>query len=1440
MIDILFQGVDGGLKAAVCMENVLHLGLDIGSTTIKVVALDFAYNIIFSKYKRHLSDIKNTLISLINETYENFSGYKVTAMLTGSGGLTISDWIDIPFVQEVIAGTRAIEQFIPETDVAIELGGEDAKITYLTGGVEQRMNGICAGGTGSFIDQMASLLRTDAAGLNDLAKTYQVIYPIASRCGVFAKSDIQPLLNEGATKEDIAASVFQSVVNQTISGLACGKPIRGNVGFLGGPLYFLSELRNRFIETLKLTKKQVVFPENSHLFPAKGAAIISAKENVIDFQALKDKVNGLKSFSAHEVQRLKPLFADEAEYKEFRDRHDRYRVKRGELAEYTGSCFLGIDAGSTTTKAALIGEDGALLYSFYSSNEGKPLELIVKVLKEIYSKLPAGAQIVNSCVTGYGEHLLKAALSIDHGEIETVAHYKAADFFLPGVEFILDIGGQDMKCLKIKNGVIDSILLNEACSSGCGSFIETFAHSLGMNAAQFAEAALFSKNPIDLGSRCTVFMNSRVKQAQKEGAGVNDISAGLAYSVIKNALLKVIKLKNPAEVGEKVIVQGGTFYSDAVLRSFETVSQKKAVRPDIAGIMGAFGAALIAKERYREGYRTTLLQGEDLDTFRFETSLDRCSGCSNNCLLTINKFPGDRSFVSGNRCERGAGGEKNKNDIPNLFNYKYKKLFSYVPLRAEAAERGSIGIPRVLNMYENYPFWFTFFHALKFRVELSPRSSKSIYELGLETIPSESACYPAKIIHGHIMSLVSRGVKTIFYPCVVYENKELSDSDNCYNCPIVTSYPENIKNNMEILEENNIDLIKPFLSFNSRETLEKNLYEALSGFKIPREEIKAAVEKAWTEQERARGDIRNKGEEVLRTIRERGIKGVVLAGRPYHLDPEINHGIPEMITSYGMAVLTEDSVAHLGKIERPLGVVDQWMYHSRLYGAASFVCTQPDLELVQINSFGCGLDAVTTDEVQRILNDFGKIYTVLKIDEVNNLGAARIRIRSLISAVEERNKNGFSPSRRSRQSGRVIFTEEMKAGHTIICPQMSPIHFQFLAEAFRSCGYNADILPSVDVNAINEGLKYVNNDACYPALIVVGQIVNALKSGKYDLENTSVMITQTGGGCRATNYIGFLRKALKGAGFENIPVISMSAAGLEKNPGFKYSIGMLNKCMMGLIYGDLFMRVLYRTRPYEKVQGSAEKLYEKWAEICKESVRSGKKKDFKNNIHRIVEDFDRLEIENYSKPRVGVVGEILVKFHPTANNFIVDFLEKEGAEAVVPDLTDFLLYCAYDADFKYKYLGGKKISQISGNIVIKLIEYYRSELRRALRNSKRFEPPHHIDKLAQMVTPVVSLGNQTGEGWLLTAEMIELLESKVDNIVCLQPFACLPNHITGKGVLKELKRLYPSANITAIDYDPGASEVNQINRIKLMMNVAFKNMASENISKDDENTIETA
>ena len=1419
-----------------------RLGIDIGSTTVKIAILDEKNEVLFSDYQRHFANIQETLARLLIAAKEKLGELDLIPMITGSGGLTLATHLHVSFVQEVVAVATALKAIAPKTDVAIELGGEDAKIIYFTGGIDQRMNGICAGGTGSFIDQMASLLQTDASGLNDYAKSYKAIYPIAARCGVFAKSDIQPLINEGATREDLAASIFQAVVNQTISGLACGKPIRGHVAFLGGPLHFLPELKNAFIRTLRLTDEYIIDPDNSHLFAAIGSAMSAEQEAGVDINDLIERLQKGVSMD-HEVQRLAPLFKGEEDYREFEARHTGHSVKSGDFESYEGKIFLGIDAGSTTTKIALIGEDGQLLYKFYSSNEGSPLTTAIRAIEEIQKRMHPNAEIVYSCSTGYGEALLKAAFQLDEGEVETISHYYAAAFFEPDVDCILDIGGQDMKCIRIKDHTVDSVQLNEACSAGCGSFIETFAKSLGYSVQDFAKEALFAKNPVDLGTRCTVFMNSNVKQAQKEGATVADISAGLAYSVIKNALFKVIKIADASSLGKHIVVQGGTFYNDAVLRAFERTAECQCVRPDIAGIMGAFGAALIARERW-ENQATTMLPLDKIIALQYKTAMTRCQGCNNKCVLTVNQFGGGRRFISGNRCERGLGLDRKKKEVPNLFDYKMHRLFDIETLSEDEAPRGTIGIPRVLNLYENYPFWAVFFRELGFRVVLSPVSTRKIYELGIESIPSESECYPAKITHGHVSWLIKNGVKTIFYPCIPYERDEENGAGNHYNCPIVTSYAENIKNNVEEIETEHIRFLSPFMAFTNEKILSTQLEKIMQQeFGIPAAETRTAAHAGWAELLQVKKDVEAEGERAVQWCKENKKHGIVLAGRPYHIDPEIHHGIPDMIAGFGLAVLTEDSISHLGKVERPVVVSDQWMYHSRLYAAASYVKNTDDLDLVQLNSFGCGLDAVTTDQVSDILTGSDKIYTVLKIDEVNNLGAARIRIRSLIAALRVRDRKHYQRTVKSAAYDRVLFTKQMKKdNYTILCPQMSPIHFDLLAPAISAFGYNVVLLDNDDRRAVDMGLKYVNNDACFPSLCTIGQVMDALLSGKYDLNHTAIFMSQTGGGCRASNYIGFIRRALEKAGMGHIPVISVNVGNMEQNPGFKVTIPMAIKAIQATVYGDVMMRCLYATRPYEKVPGSAEQLHKKWRAICTKAVskRNPAMNEYRRIVRAIVKDFDELPRRPVKKPRVGVVGEILVKFSPLANNHIVDLLEREGAEAVMPDLLDFMYYSFYNLNFKAENLGFSKKGAFLCNVGIKLMDWFRADAKAALRRSKHFTEPGDIRHMAEMSSKFVSLGNMTGEGWFLTGEMLELIESGVKNIVCTQPFGCLPNHVVGKGVIKQLRASYPDANIIAVDYDPGASEVNQLNRIKLMLAMAQKNLRGESCALPEENDAQSS
>ncbi|WP_297569945.1 2-hydroxyacyl-CoA dehydratase [uncultured Anaerovibrio sp.] len=1397
------------------MNNLLRVGIDVGSTTIKVVVLNTERELVYKKYARHFSEINSALKDNLRALGKVIEDKKFSLALTGSAGMGIAERIGLPFVQEVIACAEAVKKLIPHTDTVVELGGEDAKVTYFGEAPEQRMNGVCAGGTGSFIDQMASLLSTDAQGLNALAEKGKEIYTIASRCGVFAKTDIQALMNDGAAKADIALSIFQAVVNQTISNLAQGRPIGGNVAFLGGPLHFLPELKKRFIKTLKLDDEHVVKVEEGNYFVAVGAAM-SEEAKPIDIKELNESIERAEAVTATENQQADfVLFENEQDYAAFKARHERDQVPKGDMSSYHGPLYVGIDAGSTTTKLAAIGKNKELLYTSYGSNHGSPLKTVVQEMQELYGAMNEDTYIASVTTTGYGEAIVKAALHADGGEVETFAHLRAAQEFCPEVSFVLDIGGQDMKCFYVHKGNIGSIILNEACSAGCGSFIENFAQSLKLTAGEFAAKALESKAPVDLGTRCTVFMNSKVKQAQKDGAAVGDISAGIALSVIKNALFKVMQLKDVNSLGENIVVQGGTFYNDAVLRSMELLLNRNVIRPDIAGLMGAYGAAILALESGNT--RSEILPAAELENFSVKTSSFRCNGCGNSCQVTVQIFPDGGRYFTGNRCERGAGQEKKERRAANIYRFKYDRLFNHYTPLAEAP-RGRIGIPRVLNMYEDFPFWFTFFTELGYEVVLSGESSAQLYYSGMATVPSDSLCYPAKLVHGHIMNLIEQGIDKIFYPCLPYNMPdEFHPTDNHFNCPVVASYAENIRGNMDVLRERNIEFLEPFLPINDRKKMVKRLYEELGAREgLSKNEIARATAKAYKELENYREEVRRKGMDILKDAEAKGQHVILLAGRPYHVDPEINHGIPEMIQSYDLPIISEDAVYHMPVKSEPLKIVNQWSYHARLYHAAHYVAEHDNVTLIQFSSFGCGLDALTTGQVKSILEDHDRIYTMIKLDDVSNLGAARIRLRSLMAALARRQPVEYTELEISE---RPRFTEECKEKHTILAPQMAPIHFEIFETVLNKYGYRV-MVPEMPRSAIDVGLKYVHNDMCYPAIVVIGQLLNAIQQGKCDPDNTSIMLFQTCGACRATNYINVLRQALKDAGYPQIPVFA--CWGLETD-AFKFTRDSLIDAIKAAVYGDVLMNVKNRTAPYEINKGDTEQLYKEWMERCKAELLEpkGSYKRFSANIKAIVEDFEAIPIdENMWKPKVGIVGEILAKYHPVANNHIEQFLQNEGAEVVMPDFVDFFMYSAYDAVVKRELLDGKLKSKLISQMFIQIMEFYRRPVRKAMKNSKRFTPPHTIKEIAQMAKEHVSLGNMAGEGWFLTGEMVKLIRNNVPNVVCLQPFGCLPNHITGKGVIHELRRYYKEANILSIDCDAGASEVNQMNRIKLMLSVA--------------------
>ncbi len=1418
------------------MQKSLRMGIDVGSTTVKVVLLDQQDNYLYKKYIRHYANILDTVYTLLQEAQVGYENENVHVAITGSGGMAMADKVRIPFVQEVIAETKAIKALYPQTDVIIELGGEDAKVTYLGRTAEHRMNGSCAGGTGAFIDQMATLLQTDASGLNTLAMNADTMYPIAARCGVFAKTDVQALLNQGASHENIAKSVFQAIVNQTIAGLACGHKIEGNVAFLGGPLTFLSELRQCFCDTLALDEEHRIIPENGELFIALGAALMNDECRQITVGELTNEIGALIGIPMEATDRVDPLFKNEDELHEFRKRHAKAVTPKADIKEAVGPCYLGIDAGSTTLKVVLINAYNEIIFSHYGPNHGKPLEKSQELIEQIYGLLPKGAYIAHSGVTGYGEAFLKRALGIDIGEVETIAHYRAAQFFCPDVSFILDIGGQDMKCTKVRNGYIEDIVLNEACSSGCGSFIDTFATSLRLPIEQFAKEGLLAPMPIDLGSRCTVFMNSKVKQAQKEGATVPDIAAGLAYSVIKNALYKVLKVKDPKELGDHIVVQGGTFYNEAVLRAFEKLMGVEVIRPDVSGLMGAYGMALLASEAAEElqNQHSTLLDMAGLKSLQVSTSMRNCGLCSNNCMLTINAFSDGRTYVTGNRCDRGAGGmiqEKHK-PVPNMVDAKLRRYFDYFLKKNILEFEGKlrIGIPRVLNIYEDFPFWFTFFHQLGCEVVLSNYTTKDQYNKAIDTIPSDTACYPAKAVHGHIRDLAEAQVDLIWYPCIQHGPKEFS-RDNNYHCPMVISYPELIRNNMQdVMGET--PFYAPFLPLADKKSLVPALVKALKDLPFSKGEISDAVEVAWAEQEKCKADYREMTKKTVSRLVAEQVPTIVLAGRPYHLDSGINHGIPELITSLGMAVLTEDGVAPLGNEIKHLRVVDQWSYHSRLYRAAEFVSRTEGFQIVELNSFGCGLDSIVADQVKDILSAKHKIHTLLKIDEGTNLGAVTIRLRSLQSVMERSMRKHHNPEAPvettiddipSYDYDRVVFTEEMSKTYKILVPQMSPLHFQLLDPVLNSEGYDFEMLPAPTREDVEIGLKYINNDACYPAIIVVGQLMSALLSGKYDVDKTAVIISQTGGGCRATNYIGYLRKALIDAGMEQVPILSLNASDMERQPGFKLTKSFLHRMIQAVVYGDALMQCVLATRPYEINPGSADALCDYWIKKLRERIIKANIFQYSKYIKNIIDDFDNLPVDKSKpRPRVGVVGEIYVKFHPSANNNINELIEKEGGEVVTSGLLDFFLYCAMDSTYRAKHLDGTWLSGFFGSLAREALELYRLPYAKAVAASKNFDPLQRMTKVAKEAAHFIDLGNQCGEGWFLTGDMIDLIEKGAKQVVCLQPFGCLPNHVSGKGMVKTLSEAYPDVRIAAIDYDPGSSAVNQANRLKLLLATMFE------------------
>ncbi|GAB6909863.1 putative CoA-substrate-specific enzyme activase [Desulfosarcina cetonica] len=1430
------------------MGNLYFAGIDIGSTTAKVVIVDEKGSIVFSRYRRHQAKTVETVRGIFKEALKEMGNVMIDLAATGSAGMGAAEVFRLPFVQEVVASARFIEKYFPESRTFIEIGGEDSKIIFFDDHFRPdiRMNGTCAGGTGAFIDQMGVLLDVDISELNSLAEKSTNIYPIASRCGVFAKTDIQALLSRHISREDIAASIFHAVAAQVITALSRGREIKTKILFGGGPLTFFPGLRKAFVDLLGIeTPADLIMPDHPELLPAMGAAIVRngnpCRDRLCNFLSMS---NGMNLEVTSSAGSLPTLFTSRSEFNTWLKKHEQNRVLRIGLAQTKGrDLFLGIDSGSTTTKIVLTDDKGGLVLGDYRPNNGDPIQAVKTGLNGITKQFDAAGfrpHIVHSAVTGYGESLIRAAFGLHDGVVETMAHYRAARYFDADVSFILDIGGQDMKAVFIQNQAVAEIQINEACSSGCGSFIETFARSLGYEVGEFAEMACGANFPFDLGTRCTVFMNSRVKQAFREGATVSDISAGLAYSVVKNALYKVLKLKDVDVLGNRIVVQGGTFRNPAVLRAFELLLDREVVRPDIPELMGAYGAALTAIANHRVHLSESTvphqvaLHNSDISPavkrvngFSFEklgTVSDfskkeiYCKGCENRCAVLKLIFNNGNHFYTGNRCERCFS---NNIDIQhkgkNLVNEQLELLFKR-NTEPESRPILTYGIPRCLNMYENFPFWCAFLTLCGFRVVLSSASNFKLYKKGLPTVMSENICFPAKVAHGHIFDLVEKKVDRIFYPTVVYEQEEYEDALNTYNCPVVTGYPDLLRCAIDPERKFGIPMDSPAVSLKNYDLLKDQLCLFFNPFRIGYRTVSAGVEKGITAQAEYREISKIRAETLVAKSVDQGKTVVVLAGRPYHMDPLINHGIPDLLAELGADVISETAIpfnAEAVSLENT-GVLTQWSYTNRLYAAAEWVARSDKIQMVQLTSFGCGPDAVSTDEVKEILHHGKKAYTLIKMDEIANLGAVRVRLRSMLEAVKENSRKEWSSRTGERKTNRIFMGEDRE--RILIAPYFSPFYSSLIPSAFKPLGYRVEILPQQDKASVEFGLKNINNDMCYPAVLIGGDIIKAFQSGRYNPEKTAVILTQTGGQCRASSYVSLVKKGLTTAGLGGVPVIAISNEEITSQPGFDIDkTGLIKRLALGIIFADPLARMHLATVVREKEPGTSKILHSKYLSLMEAGIENADYYYLLNRLKDAVADFNRIEIDDKPVPRVGIVGEIFVKYNFFAGGNIIDWLTGQGVEVVLPPIQNFFaqrfINETYDQQAFFK-------RSLADRIKYKLLEIYSGyrlgHIERVMWGFRFYEKAHDLRELAKLTGEIVSLANQFGEGWLLTAEMIAMLRDGIENIVCLQPFGCISNHITGKGMEKKLKEFFPNLNLLSLDMDAGISEVNILNRLHLM------------------------
>lgn len=1404
------------------MKPAYKIGLDIGSTTIKVVVLDEKEEIAFSHYERHNAKIREKLLGVLSAIRQQTGDVPVSLHLTGSVGMGIAERCQLPFTQEVVAATNYIRQKHNEVSTMIDIGGEDAKVVFFRQGetTDLRMNGNCAGGTGAFIDQMAILLNVPTESLNELAMNAKHIYSIASRCGVFSKTDIQNLIAKNASREDIAASIFHAVAVQVIVTLSHGCDITAPVLFCGGPLTFLPALRKAFTDYLRLSPTDIVLPASGHLIPAWGAALHQGTDG-ITLSALMTSIENRLSTAYSPSLSLEPIFKDEADYEQWKKRIAQCPIREKELTAGREEVTLGIDSGSTTTKIVVLNKHDELLYTYYHNNDGNPIAAVEKGLQQFKEQCrQAGTEIVitGSCSTGYGEDLIKAAFRLDEGIIETIAHYMAAHHIAQDVSFILDIGGQDMKAMFVSSGVINRIEINEACSSGCGSFIETFAKSLGYTVQDFSKEAVRAANPCDLGTRCTVFMNSKVKQALREGATIPDIAAGLSYSVIKNCLYKVLRLKHTEELGRHIVVQGGTMKNDSVVRAFEKLTGCEVTRSNHPELMGAIGCAFYARQCAGSSVSLDELLGHASYTTRQQT----CHGCENRCQITTYRFENGNRYYSGNRCEKIFNNKGNDHRSgQNVYAQKLNLLFDRTSPLPEPS-KGSIGIPRCLNMYEEYPFWHTLFSRCGFKVVLSAPSTFSNYETQVKLVMSDNICFPAKLVHSHIQNLADRHVEWIFMPFVVFE--KLEGGQNSYNCPIVTGYSEVIKSVQHI----GIPIDSPVVTFKDKQLLYKECRNYLQRFDIDTATIRKAFEEAVNAMNKFEDDLIACNREVLKQSNEHGELTILLAGRPYHADPLIQHKLSDFIASMGVNVITDDIVRHESITVDDAHFMPQWAYANRILKAAKWVALQDEnVQCMQLTSFGCGPDAFLTEETHNLLHRYGKTLTLLKIDDVNNIGSLKLRVRSAIDSLK-------LSARQTAQKQVTPFTStpifELKdRKRKILAPFFTPFISPLIPSLMKVAGYEVENLPISDSASCDWGLRYANNEVCYPATLIVGDVIKAFQEKRYDPQHTAVAITQTGGQCRASNYLSLIKKALTEAGFGNVPVVSMTfGSGLENTqPGFKMNwFKILPIVLNALLYSDCIAKLYYAAAVRETEKGAAARLKDIYLGAAKDVIERNAPDDLLHFLAMAVDDFNAIVDANKQVPKVGIVGEIYLKFNPFAQKNISEWLISQQIEVVPPLLTDFFVQGFVNYEVKQesglqkKRVPNRLIRWLYGRLCKRIEKYDRIGSKFCC-----FTPFRNVFQESEEAAKVISLSAQFGEGWMLPGEIISLAKQGVNHVISLQPFGCIANHIVSKGVEKRIKDLYPNMRLLSLDFDSGVSDVNIMNRLLLFIDQLDKTIS---------------